>query len=384
MYQENDSGTYDEITTMPTEGYIINETESYCTIDGTNRDTNARLYTNELGEHIISNLQKNEKCYLYFDKEVKAADIILAGKSISNERSNGITNILIGDETRDSNTLYTAEDDDGTSYFFAGLPNNNWVSFAGHYWRIIRINGDRTIRLIYSGTGSPQTTGEGTQIGTSEFNLNEKASYYVGLKYTESADINIGQHGTTIESTILSVLNTWYTSNISSAYRSYIDTNAGFCGDREMASGYSWSATPNSTIKYIAQDRISTKTAHPSLKCINMNDLYTLNGASKGNKSLSNPVGLITADEVAYAGSLLAANNINYYLYTGEYYWTMSPYNCNVNNEALMFTVGQHGFLYWNYVHTSQIGVRPVINLRADIQLTGNGTTESPYTIVES
>ena len=57
MYQENDSGTYDEITTMPTEGYIINEEESYCTIDGTNRDTNARLYTNEAGEHVIKNLQ---------------------------------------------------------------------------------------------------------------------------------------------------------------------------------------------------------------------------------------------------------------------------------------------------------------------------------------
>ena len=71
MYQENDSGEYIEIDTMPSSGYVINEEQSYCTIDGENKDDNANLYTNSNGEHVIANLQKGSKCYLYFDEYVE-------------------------------------------------------------------------------------------------------------------------------------------------------------------------------------------------------------------------------------------------------------------------------------------------------------------------
>ena len=78
-------------------------------------------------------------------------------------------------------------DDDGEVYYFAGAPTDNWVSFAGYYWRIIRINGDGSIRMIYAGTDPTVTTGSGTQIGTSTFSIDDDTynnNAYVGLECT--------------------------------------------------------------------------------------------------------------------------------------------------------------------------------------------------------
>ena len=66
LYQQNDSGGYDEISTVPTAGYVINEEKSYCKVSG-EQDKNVKLYTNGKGEHVFSNLKKGSKCYLYFD-----------------------------------------------------------------------------------------------------------------------------------------------------------------------------------------------------------------------------------------------------------------------------------------------------------------------------
>ena len=66
----------------------------------------------------------------------------------------------------------SASDTYGTSYYYRGNVTNNFVKFADKYWRIIRINGDGTVRVIYDGT-SAHTNGESStdrQIGESEFN----------------------------------------------------------------------------------------------------------------------------------------------------------------------------------------------------------------------
>ena len=78
--------------------------------------------------------------------------------------------------------LYMAEDDYGKSYYYRGVVNNNYVSFAGFIWRIIRINGDGSIRMIYSGT-STSDTGAKTSIGTSVFNTDPYDMAYLGYKY---------------------------------------------------------------------------------------------------------------------------------------------------------------------------------------------------------
>ena len=78
--------------------------------------------------------------------------------------------------------IYMAEDDYGKSYYFRGKIDNNYVSFAGFIWRIVRINGDGSIRMIYSGT-STTDTGEKTSIGTSAFNNDRYDPAMVGYKY---------------------------------------------------------------------------------------------------------------------------------------------------------------------------------------------------------
>ena len=268
--------------------------------------------------------------------------------------------------------MFKTEDDWGTSYYFRGAVDNNWVKFAGYYWRIIRINGDGSIRLIYNGT-STATTGTSTMIsGSQAFNSSRNRSEYVGYMYTTNE-----QHGNTTNSDIKTVVDTWYNNNLKSQ-ESKISKEAGFCGEREMASGTSWDSQPSNTIYYAARERLDTNNK-PTLKCSNSADLYTVNESSKGNHALSNPIGLITADEIAMAGGVYGSNNSSYYLYTGQKYWTMSPFNFIGN--AIVFYVYSNGSLSNNNVPRAN-GVRPVINIASDVKVTGSGTSDDPYVVI--
>ncbi|CDE73468.1 unknown [Clostridium sp. CAG:451] len=80
--------------------------------------------------------------------------------------------------------LYMTEDDEGESYYYRGAVRNNYVSFAGFLWRIIRRNGDGSVRMIYSGK-SVSDTGDATTIGKSQFNSKFWDPTYVGYKYNE-------------------------------------------------------------------------------------------------------------------------------------------------------------------------------------------------------
>ena len=121
----------------------------------------------------------------------------------------------------------------------------------------------------------------------------------------------------------------------------------------------------------------------PTLRCSRSNDLFTVNGSSRGNRDLDYPVGLVTIDEAVLAGGSTHVINNNYYLYTGQNYWTISPYFVDSNGGASVFYVYGTGGLSndYNLVHRLY-GVRPVINLRADVQFTGIGTSTDPYQVV--
>ena len=292
-----------------------------------------------------------------------AAETILAGKNLATRTDFSVT---VTEDT--TGTIYQAEDDDGTTYYFAGAPTDNWVRFGGFYWRIIRINGDGTIRLIYNGTS---TTTTGTQISTSRFNSSNSNNAHVGFKFTMN---NV--HGTENNSTVLTALNSWYSSNLSS-YASDIDTNAGFCNDRTPYSGTGLGATATN---YVTYNRLVNNKI-PSFKCTNNSDLFTVSSASKGNKALEYPIGLITADEVAYAGGVNGLTNQSYYLYNNQNYWTMSPY-WYYRGYAWVFNVNSDGTLIGISNVTNEYGVRPVINLKADTLFTGTGTSTDPYVVV--
>ena len=138
-----------------------------------------------------------------------AAETILANSTV-NETIPDFSQVATTDEG-----MYAAEDDLGTSYYFRGAVTNNYVSFAGYYWRIIRINGDGSIRIIYDGTSAHENgeSSEDRQIGTSKYNERVDYSWYVGYSYEENLQRPSTQNGGA-NSIIKEVLDNWYQVNI--------------------------------------------------------------------------------------------------------------------------------------------------------------------------
>ena len=161
-------------------------------------------------------------------------------------------------------------------------------------------------------------------------------------------------------------MESWYNSNIgnNTTYASKI-ADGKYCNDRNVQSGSSWSAT-GSSFNYAGYKRLYTDYA-PTLAC-NSGDVYTLK------------VGLITADEVEFAGGK-NENNTSYYLYNGQNYWTMSP-NRWLSSPAIVFFVNTDGRLA-GYRVNNTLGLRPVINLKADTLFAtgGTGTQSNPYVV---
>ena len=281
--------------------------------------------------------------------------------------------------SNNGNTIYRATGQDGKdTYYFAGQVTNNYVYFANKYWRIVRINEDNSVRLIYAGTSATDTA---AFISTSQrYNSSDNNSAYVGYMYTASQ-----QYGTNTNSPIKTVVDNWYASNLNS-YSGYISKTAIYCNDRTVGSG-SWSAT-GSTFYYAAYGRLYTNKT-PTFACSNSNDRFTAS-TSTGNGKLTYPIGLITADEISYAGGVYGTNNSNYYIAQnassgGSYWWTMSPrYWDWAYGTANMFSVGgssSTGSL-GNWTVSNSGGVRPVISLKSCVLASGgSGTASDPYTV---
>ena len=379
---QDEEGNYDKSDTLPSTGYTLNASKSVCSDNATPTWEDNKLYINNL-------TKKGTSCYLYFDKKPMAMNTILADNPIIDDsRNNGITGPLTENTT---GTLYTAEDDWGTSYVFAGDVDNNWVQFAGFYWRIIRINGDSSIRMIYSGDSSsgPVETGEATQIGTSAFNEQMYDNAYVGYMYgTPGSDTYEETHANINDSTIKTVLDTWYQNNLIS-YSVYISIEAGFCNDRSVnltdevwwdgdtKLGYGTNKTAYGPFGRLYAIDTWKAIQTPSLRCSQKSDLFTVRESGQGNQALDYPIGLITADEVVYAGGFGGSNNTDYYLYTNLNYRTMSPY---CHPDSAVFIVNANGFIGNGGVRNSN-SIRPVINLDANVTLSGSGTSTDPYVV---
>ncbi len=377
VYIEDETATdgYAKADTIPTSGYTFNEEMSYCSIDGNRDDSITLSYDMMMQALSVTPLTtKGTKCYLYFDEQPAIKDTLLAYYPTVLTRSDFSTTVT--DTT--TGTIYKSADEsqydnDGEVYYFAGNPTDNWVSFAGYYWRIIRVNGDGTIRLIYNGTNIETIYLQSTA-SSSVFNSSYDNNAHVGYMYTIEE-----LHGIKTSSTVKGILDTWYINNLLN-YGKVIDDNAGFCGDRTPYSGTGIGSGTNLTY-YEAYNRLYTN-KEPTYSCSNNNDLYTASSSNKGNKALTYPVGLITADEVAYAGGVYGSNNINFYLYSEPAYWTMTPSNCMITSSV--FYVTSYGNINPSTVNTSYI-LRPVINLKADVTISsGNGTSTQPFVIATS
>ena len=271
-------------------------------------------------------------------------------------------------------------------YYFAGDAKNNWVKFGGFYWRIIRTNHDGSIKLLYAGTSPDTTSG---YIGTSAFNSTDRDPMYVGYKYGTTGSLENNRLNTN-DSTIKTYVDNWYNNNLSS-YSKYISTEAVYCNDRELAPGSTYN-TGNTSFSYATKERLNTNKT-PTYNCTNIKDAFS---GSNSEAKLTYPIGLMTADEIAYAGgkefTSLPSPYAWYYLnsaggsITGStYWWSLSPFGWSGSYSTVWVVFGSSNPGYLSYIRANDTsyGVRPAISLKSCIKYsTGNGAPETPYEIV--
>ena len=296
---------------------------------------------------------------------------------------------------KENGYICSAPDDYGTSYYYRGNVDNNYVKFAGFYWRILRVNGDGSIRMIYAGdadvidalpnkaevlaNGYNDISTGYTQIGDSAYNSRYNNNAYVGYMYgTTGASTYNETHANINDSAIKTVVDNWYKTNIEDAgYASYINDTL-FCNDRSFGTETNTGTGAGTSTTYYRGYEVGYESL-PQLRCSNDNDKFTVDDEVTGNGDLTYPVGLLTTDEAYLAGGYNESNS-GYYLYTGNYYWTMSPYYFNgsnanvrgVNSAGNVDVSNSVNILYW---------VRPVLNLKSGSLKSGSGTALDPYLV---
>ena len=265
----------------------------------------------------------------------------------------------------------------------------NGITTKDIYWRIISTiistNADGSIKLLYAGTSPDTTTG---YIGTSAFNIPTNDPMYVGYKYGTTGSLENNRLNTK-DSTIKAFIDSWYQSNLSDyGYGRYIDSYPVYCNDRNLASGETYSKTSN--FDYASWERINTN-KQPTYACTNSSDAFSVHYKSA---DLDDPIGLMTIDELSYAGGQSATNltapyvwyytNANGESITGSLSsWSLSP-SCWDGSNSYVWSWGgsdNPGYLSSNRVDRS-LAVRPVISLSScNLISRGDGSPENPYEI---
>lgn len=351
----NGDGEYElyDDNTFPSDGYIFNDELSYC-VNG------AELTWS--GDKIIIKTIGNDSCNLYFDtNKINLAEAIL-------EDNGGINYIISKDKPDFTNIattnegMYSINDDYGISYYYRG-DADNWLYFGEYYWRIIRIDGNGNIRILYNGDDINLTNTlvfENFVFNT----FNDNASY-AGFNYTYDV-----YRGTDTKSNALNSINSWYHSNLypyqgSMAYGYYCIDRTGY-SDQE---GIYEKNTLSSPLYYGSNIRVENA-IDPQLKCPVSDDIYT-----------SYIGGALSMDEVILAGGNLNTQNEDYYIYGGNSQWTLSP--SSYLGKARVFVVGDNGSLRTDAVDELR-GIRPVITINSGVkvELSGNGSSIDPYVVV--
>ena len=303
--------------------------------------------------------------------------------------------------TADEALLASAEDDYGTSYYFRGAVTNNYVEFANKCWRIVRIGGDGSVKLILhndntAGATNPCNSANNStsaafarysgETYTSAFNTNLNDNAYVGFKYgTVGSSTYEATHANTNNSTILTNLETWYKNNLKT-YESVIADNI-WCNDKTNVTdttfnpwnlsnvngaGYAKNVTYYGATQRLVSKSNSAGGTGPSLKC---------NGELSKIKS---KVGLITADELAFAGYAYDQNNRTTYLQenaTDTYWWSLSPIYYYGSYPIVWIVYGINGYFHLINVNYGY-GVRPSISIVSSATISGgSGTSEDPYIV---
>ena len=260
----------------------------------------------------------------------------------------------------------------------------NGTSTKDIYWRIIRTNADGSIKLLYAGT-SPDT--EKAYIGMSAFNTTYNDPMYVGYKYGTTGSLENNRLNTN-NSTIKTYVDNWYKNNLT-AYTKYLSNDAVYCNDRNLASGQTYSTTKR--FNYASYERLGGDTIAPTYNCTNMSDAFSVNNTSA---KLDYPVGLMSIDELSYAGGEAGTaldapyawyyTNANGESITGVApFWALSPDFWDGSDSGVWGVNGSGypGILFDIYVVDS-FAVRPSVSLSScNLISRGDGSANNPYTV---
>ncbi len=284
-----------------------------------------KIYTIEITNNEDSSLKGVLNIRSQNGKIETFADTILKNTKPS---ENALTKVGV-EVAVDDEGLIKSNDDIGVSYYFRGNVKNNYVSFANLLWRIVRINGDGTVRLVLDNP------------------LETLSSYYT----EENKELNF------LESNISAYLENWLNDNLKNDI-TYI-ANTKYCSD----------TTHDDAYNYPAYTRIMVNNI-PTLNCL-------------GNQVNSN-IGLLTVDEVLLAGANFKDVNHDFYLNNSKItdsYFTMTAAKGD-DKSTNLFMINSNGSIN-SLTSGSEFGsVRPVINLIKNVEVTGTGTESEPYTIV--
>ena len=264
------------------------------------------------------------------------ADLILLNNNVVAPKTR------VGSEVATSNEgLISMEDNTGTSYYFRGNVDNNYVMIGDLTFRIVRINGDGTIRIVLN-------------------NVLDEARPYNTNSLANLASVST--LALLSSSSLISYLNSWYDENFRE-YSSFL-TVGDYCTDTTFNNNIS-GITYSSVYERIFEDKA------PNLFC--SGNIY------------SGKVGLLSVDEVVLAGAAENIPNTSYYLYNKDIpgnYVTSSSYFINVSNNVAMINVMSNGALGDGVLVTNNSYIRPVIQVSVSAKVKGSGTIDDPYVIV--
>ena len=233
------------------------------------------------------------------------------------------------------------------------------------YWRIIRVDKDNKIKMIYAGSKAPSEstkvaiTGANTNMGFTAYNNEYNHAEYVGFQYTVGS-----QRGTTTNSTIKTYLDNWYTKYFNENIGTSRFVKTTFCNDRNTSS--TWAST-GSRVEYAPYTRLSADTPTPTFEC-NTADVIT------------NNFGLITADEIVLAGGKADTDNSVFYLNNNMAYWAGSPdeFGGSYSDVFGLYPVDGLAYVYVSFRSTA---ARGVVSLSSESKLLGSGTYNDVYTV---
>ena len=159
------------------ETYSFNDTTGVFSLENTTKVTGDSTHSSYVGKYTCASTVSSS-CSSIYKIEADTNDGTTYKITKSKKKTYSVLQSFDSD-----NGLYMAEDDLGKSYYYRGSVNNNLVSFAGKYWKIIRRNGDGSVRLMYF---SDSSTTQGKNAVTTQFNSNYWDPTYVGFMYNDS------------------------------------------------------------------------------------------------------------------------------------------------------------------------------------------------------